>query len=98
MQEIDINELKKVINNIILIDVREADEFSNHIPKAINKSLGAIIRDIGKLGEALIPKNKEVVLYCGSGTRSSIAAKFLEEKGWNNIKSLKGGFIAWINS
>ena len=95
MQEIQANELKKVLKIVVLIDVREADEFSNHIQGAINKPIGALIRDIGKLGETLIPKNKDVVLYCGSGVRSSIAAKFLEEKGWNNIKSLKGGFTAW---
>ena len=77
----------------VLIDVREASEWQQgHLPKAIHLSKGIIERDI----EKTIPDfNAEIILYCGGGYRSAIAAESLQKMGYNNVTSMDGGFRAW---
>lgn len=78
-----------------LIDVREKDEWDKgRIPGAIHLSKGVIERDI----EDEIPdKNEEVILYCGGGYRSALAADNLQKMGYKNVKSLAGGWRGWTN-
>ena len=76
-----------------LIDVREESEFAaGHIPGAIHVSKGVIERDI----ESAIPNQDErLVLYCGGGYRSAIAAESLVAMGYTNVTSMDGGWRGW---
>jgi rhodanese-related sulfurtransferase len=77
-----------------LVDVREESEWNaGHLPGAIHLGKGVIERDI----EAAIPDlNAEIVLYCGGGFRSALAAENLQKMGYTNVKSMDGGWRAWV--
>jgi rhodanese-related sulfurtransferase len=76
-----------------LVDVREESEFAaGRIPGAIHLGKGVIERDI----EARIPDpNAEIVLYCGGGYRSALAADNLQKMGYVAVISMDGGFRGW---
>jgi rhodanese-related sulfurtransferase len=76
-----------------LIDVREDSEWERgHLPGAIHLGRGILERDI----EALIPDTSaDIVLYCGGGYRSALAADALQRMGYTNVKSMDGGFRGW---
>lgn len=76
-----------------LVDVREDSEWAKgHIAGAIHLGKGVIERDI----EKTIPdKNAEVVLYCGGGFRSALAAENLQRMGYKNVVSMDGGWRGW---
>ena len=77
----------------LLIDVREESEFAkDHLPGAIPLGKGIIERDI----EARVPElNTEMVLYCGGGFRSALAADNLQKMGYTNVISMDGGIRYW---
>ncbi|WP_321477653.1 rhodanese-like domain-containing protein [uncultured Paludibaculum sp.] len=77
----------------ILIDTREQSEWAaGHIPSAIHLSKGVIERDI----EARIPDhNTTLVLYCGGGFRSALAADNLQKMGYTHCISMDGGWKGW---
>ncbi len=77
----------------ILVDVREESEFANdHLPGAIHLGRGVIERDI----EARVPDlNAPMVLYCGGGFRSALAADNLQKMGYTNVISMDGGIREW---
>ena len=76
-----------------LVDTREDDEWrAGHIRGAIHLGKGVIERDI----EAKIPgKNDEIILYCGGGFRSALAAEALAKMGYTNVASMDGGIREW---
>lgn len=76
------------------VDVREESEWAaGHLPQAIHLSKGIIERDI----ENRIPDlGSEIVLYCGGGYRSALAAKNLREMGYTKVSSMVGGYRGWI--
>jgi rhodanese-related sulfurtransferase len=76
-----------------LVDVREDHEWDEaHAAGSIHLSKGIIERDV----EVMIPgKATEVILYCGGGYRSALAADALQEMGYTNIFSMTGGWKAW---
>lgn len=83
-------------HNFILVDVREdAEWLQGHIPNAVHLSKGIIERDIEK---AIPDPSTEIVLYCGGGFRSAIAAESLQKMGYMNVISMDGGIRAWINA
>lgn len=88
-----INERIKKNDNFILVDVREESEWNaGHLPNAIHIGKGVIERDV----EAKIPNNEaEIVLYCGGGFRSILAADNLKKMGYKNVISMDGGFRGW---
>jgi rhodanese-related sulfurtransferase len=77
----------------LLIDVREAEEFSKeHAVNAIPMSRGTIELKI----EAQAPDaSTPIICYCGGGSRSALAAESLNRMGYSNVSSLLGGFKAW---
>jgi rhodanese-related sulfurtransferase len=79
-----------------LIDVREDDEWrAGHAAGAEHLGKGIIERDI----EATAPdKSTELILYCGGGYRSALAADVLQEMGYTNVWSMAGGWKAWKDS
>ena len=80
----------------ILFDVREESEFgAGHLPGAKSLGKGIIERDI----EALVPDpDTELVLYCGGGFRSALAADNLQKMGYTNVISMDGGWREWTQA
>lgn len=76
-----------------LVDVREESEWSNgHLPNAEHIGKGVIERDV----EERIPDHAaKIVLYCGGGYRSALAADNLQKMGYSNVISMDGGFRGW---
>ena len=96
IKEIDIARFKEIQSSdhhFILIDVREDEEWDlGHIPNAVHINRGVIERDI----ENHVPdKESAIILYCGGGYRSALAADNLQKMGYKNVLSLIGGFRAW---
>ena len=77
----------------MLIDVREESEFDkDHLPGAVHICRGIIERDI----ELRVPDlNTPMVLYCGGGFRSALAADNLQRMGYTNVISMDGGIREW---
>jgi rhodanese-related sulfurtransferase len=80
-------------DRFLLIDVREESEYAkDHLPGAIHLGKGIIERDI----EQRIPDTTtELVLYCGGGFRSALAADNLQKMGYTNVLSMDGGIRDW---
>lgn len=79
--------------DFVLVDTREESEWAaGHAAGAMHLSKGVIERDI----EKTIPDtSKKIVLYCGGGFRSALAADALQKMGYSNVYSLAGGWRAW---
>lgn len=82
--------------SVILVDVREDSEWTaGHVPGAIHMGKGVIERDI----EEKIPdRNAEIILYCGGGFRSVLAADAIQKMGYSNVASMAGGWRDWTAS
>jgi rhodanese-related sulfurtransferase len=96
IRECTVNDVRDRISTgeqFVLIDVREESEFAaGHLPRSTSLGKGIIERDI----ESLVPNPaSEVVLYCGGGFRSALAADNLQKMGYSNIVSMDGGFREW---
>lgn len=76
-----------------LIDVREESEFAGgHLPGATHLGKGVIERDVEKI---FPDPDTELVLYCGGGFRSALAADNLQKMGYRNVVSMDGGWSGW---
>ncbi|HEV7223546.1 MAG TPA: rhodanese-like domain-containing protein [Pirellulales bacterium] len=76
-----------------LVDVREESEWANgHLPQAVHLGKGVIERDVEK---QIADVHAEIVLYCGGGSRSALAADNLRQMGYTNVSSMDGGFRGW---
>jgi rhodanese-related sulfurtransferase len=96
IRETNVNGVKKRIDKrekFLLVDVREESEFAkDHLPGAIHLGKGIIERDI----EQRVPDlNTEMILYCGGGFRSALAADNLQKMGYTNVLSMDGGIRDW---
>jgi rhodanese-related sulfurtransferase len=96
IQELNIHDVKKKMQqgaSFLLVDVREDNEWAaGHLPSAIHMGRGVIERDI----EQRVPRtDTEIILYCGGGFRSALAADNLQRMGYNNVYSMDGGVRAW---
>src|SRR5215470_6554412 len=96
IQETNVEEVKERLDGgdkFLLIDVREESEFArDHLPGAIHLGKGIIERDI----ESRVPDlNTPLVLYCGGGFRSAMAADNLQKMGYTNVISMDGGIREW---
>jgi rhodanese-related sulfurtransferase len=94
--EVSVAEVKKSMDERSLplfIDVREDGEWSkDHIPEAIHIGRGILERDI----ETAVPdKSTPIILYCGGGYRSALAAESLLKMGYRQVLSMAGGYRAW---
>ena len=99
IKEEDFRETKKRLDageKIILVDTREDAEWvRGHIPGAIHLGRGIIERDI----EKTVPdKSTPIVLYCGGGFRSALAADNLQKMGYSNVISMDGGWRGWTEA
>lgn len=96
IKEVDIHRVKEWLDSdkkFCLIDVREESEWvSSRLPCSIHIGKGIIERDI----ERTIPdKNTTLVLYCGGGYRSALAAESLQKMGYSDVASMAGGWHGW---
>src|SRR6266436_1418410 len=96
VKETGVDEVKERLERgekILLVDVREESEFAkDHLPGAIHLGKGVIERDV----EARVPDlNTPMVLYCGGGFRSALAADNLQKMGYTSVFSMDGGIRAW---
>jgi rhodanese-related sulfurtransferase len=79
---------------LVVIDVRERHEFeAGHLEGSVHIGKGVLERDIEKHGLA---DDARLVLYCGGGFRSAIAAQSLKQMGFSNASSLWGGWRAIV--
>ena len=80
-------------DSVHVIDIRENDEREEAaIPDSIHLNRGILERDVD---EVVRDQSREVIVYCGGGRRSALAAKNLQKMGYDHVYSLKGGFKAW---
>ena len=96
VKETTVDEVKHRLDRaekFTLIDVREESEFAkDHLPGAIHLGKGIIERDI----ETRVPDpSTQIVLYCGGGFRSALAADNLQKMGYTNVISMDGGIREW---
>jgi rhodanese-related sulfurtransferase len=99
VQEIDIEQYKRLVASgeaHVLVDVREESEWAaGHAKGAVHMGKGVIERDI----EGKVPKrDTKLVLYCGGGYRSALAADALQKMGYTDAISLDGGWRAFQQS
>ena len=96
MQLITVEELKESLDageDIHLLDVREPYENAEF-------NIGGILLPLGDIRNMQTDaiddwKDEEIVAYCRSGNRSGVAAQFLEQMGFKNVKNLVGGMVEW---
>jgi rhodanese-related sulfurtransferase len=96
IREVSIDEVKKKLDRkekFLLIDVREESEYAtDHLPGAVHLGKGIIERDV----EARVPdQDTPMVLYCGGGFRSALAADNLQKMGYTQVLSMDGGIRGW---
>jgi rhodanese-related sulfurtransferase len=96
IQEIQPQDVKRMLDakeDFTLIDVREADEHAKGtIPTAVKLPRGILERDINQV---TTDKDRKIVLYCGGGFRSALAAVNLQKMGYKNVISMDGGWKGW---
>jgi rhodanese-related sulfurtransferase len=97
IREVGIEELRMMLpllGQFLLIDTREESEWAaGHATSAVQMGKGIIERDI----ESLVPdKNQPIVLYCGGGYRSALAADALQKMGYTSVASLAGGWRDYV--
>ncbi|MGR3219948.1 MAG: rhodanese-like domain-containing protein [Candidatus Anammoxibacter sp.] len=79
-----------------LVDVREESEWAmGHLPNSIYMGKGVIERDIENKIE---DTGAEIILYCGGGFRSALAADNLQKMGYKNVISMDGGYGGWVKA
>ena len=96
IKELTIDDVRQKLDRgekLHLVDVREDSEWTKgHLPGAEHLGKGVIERDI----ETKIPDaSAEIVLYCGGGFRSALAADNLQKMGYTNVYSMDGGWRGW---
>jgi rhodanese-related sulfurtransferase len=96
VKEASVDDVKAMIDRgeqFLLIDVREESEYAkDHVPGAVHLGKGVIERDI----ETKVPDTgAKLVLYCGGGFRSALAADNLQKMGYTNVISMDGGIRVW---
>jgi rhodanese-related sulfurtransferase len=77
------------------LDVRDLQEVNlGRIPGAVHVSRGNLENKV----EAILPRDTPLVVYCGGGSRSALAADTLRQMGYENVSSLAGGFRGWAEA
>ena len=89
----DVKNRQEQQKDFILIDTREESEWAvDHLPQAVHMSRGVLEF---KIEQAIPNKDTEIVLYCGGGYRSALAADNLQKMGYKNVASMVGGYRDW---
>lgn len=99
VKETNVADVKRRIDageKFLLVDVREESEWAKgHLPGAVYMGRGVIERDI----EQKVPDTgTRLILYCGGGYRSALAAENLQKMGYHNVESMDGGWRGWLEA
>jgi rhodanese-related sulfurtransferase len=96
VKEVTVDQVKAMLDRgekFTLVDVREESEWAkDHLPGAVHLGKGVIERDIEK---AVSDPQTPLVLYCGGGFRSALAADNLQKMGYTHVLSMDGGIRDW---
>ena len=96
VKELTVDDVKAMLDRgekFLLVDVREESEFArDHLPGAIHMGNSVIERDIE---QRVADTSAKLVLYCGGGFRSALAADNLQKMGYSNVISMDGGIRVW---
>jgi rhodanese-related sulfurtransferase len=103
IKECSVTELHDCLTqDTLIVDIREPAEFQRgHLPGAVLLPRGLLEFEIHGLVERLRvdpgsdPAGQDIVLYCGTGGRSALAAEALAQLGYRNVRSMSGGIVAW---
>jgi rhodanese-related sulfurtransferase len=99
VREADFREIKRRLDareKLTLVDVREDTEWTRgHLPGAVHLGKGVIERDVE---QAFPDKDAPLVLYCGGGFRSALAADNLQKMGYTHVVSMDGGWRGWTEA
>ena len=104
IKECSVRDVHACLNaDTVLIDIREPAEYQRgHIPGAVIIPRGLlefeILPMLERMGAGSAPGECDIVLYCGTGGRSALAAKSLDAMGFRNVKSMDGGIVAWAEA
>ncbi len=96
IREVSIDDVKAKLDRgekFLLVDVRVESEYAaDHLPGAVHLGKGVMERDV----EDRVPdQNTPMVLYCGGGFRSALAADNLQKMGYTQVLSMDGGIRGW---
>jgi len=90
----DVAAMRGRSEKFVLVDVREDNEWAaGHLPDAIHLGKGVIERDVEQV---VSDKQAKLILYCGGGYRSALAADNLQKMGYTNVISMDGGYKGWV--
>ncbi len=95
VKQLNVNEAVRLMNDddVIVLDVRETSEYSSgHIRDAIHIPISALAKRLNELEKY---KNKQILAYCRSGSRSNSACRTLSKQGFENVSNLAGGIMSW---
>lgn len=97
IQEIPLTEAEAAIGDAnLLLDVREGDEFAaGHLPGAVHISRGLLEFKLGNMPE-YADRDLKIVLYCKTSGRAALATCALQDMGYRHVRSIAGGFDAWV--
>lgn len=106
IKECSVTEVRQCLtSDTLLIDIRELAEFrKGHIPGALLAPRGLLEFEIHGIVErtatdpTVAPEDRDIVLYCGTGGRSALAAETLESMGYRKVNSMAGGIVAWVTA
>ncbi|HKM81109.1 MAG TPA: rhodanese-like domain-containing protein [Candidatus Acidoferrum sp.] len=99
VRETNVTDVKRRLDTgekLVLVDVREESEWNGgHLPGAVHLGKGIIERGI----EQRVPDpHTKLILYCGGGFRSALAADNLQKMGYSNVESMDGGWRGWLEA
>jgi len=98
IQQLNVNEAVRLMNDndVVLLDVRESNEYNTgHIRDSIHIPMTSLVKRLTELDKY---KNKQILAYCRSGSRSNSACRTLNKQGFENVSNLAGGIMSWSNA
>jgi len=98
IQQLNVNEAVRLMNdeNVVLLDVRESNEYSSgHIRDSIHIPMASLSKRLSELEKY---KNRQILAYCRSGSRSNSACSTLSKQGFEKVSNLAGGIMGWSNA
>ena len=91
----DVQRMQQDGADVVYLDVREPNEWNlGRLPGAVHIPRGTLETKV----EQVIPRGREVVIYCAGGNRSALAADTLQQMGYEKVSSMSGGWREWVQS
>ena len=91
----DVQQMQRDGADVVYLDVREPNEWNlGRVPGAMHIPRGTLETKV----EQMVPRDREVVIYCAGGNRSALAADTLQQMGYDKVSSMAGGWRDWVQS